>query len=300
MNISLNQLKVFIKVAELESVTKASEELFLTQPAVSIQLKNLEKQFDIPLFELIGRKLYITEFGKNVLESAKTILKETEILKDKMLRHKGLLSGKLNISVVSTGKYVIPYYLSGFLKKNKNIELSMDVTNRSNVLDDLKTNKVDFALVSVMPDDLELNQVELIDNNLYLIGKENPFKNPPSKKQLEKLFYIYREQGSATRLAMENYLKNNDIITNELMQLTSNEAVKQALIAGIGYSIMPIIGIKNELKNGDLSIIPAKNLPIKTKWRLVWLKNKKLSLTAEKLLEYILENLSKINTSNFQ
>ena len=301
MNITFNQLKIFEKVAELKSVTKASEALFLTQPAVSIQLKKLEEQFDIPLFELVGRQIYITPFGENVLQSAQTILRETDQLKYKTLQHKGILSGKLKISIVSTAKYIMPYLISDFMNKYSGIELSMDVTNRSSVIEHLKNNEVDFALISVMPVEVELEEFQLMDNELYLVGKTNPFPQQLElkKAQLENLPFIFREKGSATRMAMTKFLKDQEIEVHKSLQLTSNEAVKQALMAGLGYSVMPKIGISNALTTSKLVVIPYPGLPIKTKWRLVWLKNKKLSLTAQRLLTELKQNKEQILAKQF-
>ena len=130
MHYTLHQLQIFLKVVETESITKASIELNLTQPAVSIQLKNLQNQFDIPLTEVIGRQLYITEFGLEIAETAQKIINEVQAINYKTMSFKGILSGKLNISVVSTGKYVMPYFLTDFLKLYSGIDLNMDVVNR--------------------------------------------------------------------------------------------------------------------------------------------------------------------------
>ena len=289
MNYTLHQLNVFLKVAENQSITKAAEELFLTQPAVSIQLKNFQEQFPIPLIEVIGRKLYVTEFGKEIAEAAEKILTETEAINYKTLAFKGVLAGKLKISVVSTGKYVMPYFLSGFMEKHSGIDLIMDVTNKSHVVRSLEKNEVDFALVSVIPEHLKLNRVSLMQNKLFLVGntkKEIP-KNFTKERIFQELPMIYREEGSATRNAMENYMKKNDYSTKKKIELTSNEALKQAVTAGLGLSIMPLIGIKNALRNKELQIIPIKDLPIVTNWNLVWLSSKKLSPTALAFLEYL-------------
>lgn len=131
MNYTLNQLRIFLKVTQTQSVTKAAEELNLTQPAVSIQLRNLQNQFDIPLTEVVGRKIYITDFGREMAEAAENILNQVHAINYKTLAYKGQLSGRLKISVVSTGKYVMPYFLADFLKQHPGIELLMDVTNKS-------------------------------------------------------------------------------------------------------------------------------------------------------------------------
>ncbi|WP_369998247.1 LysR family transcriptional regulator [Winogradskyella sp.] len=301
MNYTLHQLQVFLKITELKSITKASEALFLSQPAVSIQLKKFQDQFSIPLTEVVGRQLYVTDFGEEIAEAAQKILNEVEAINYKTLAFKGQIAGRLKISVVSTGKYVMPYFLSDFTNQNRGVDLVMDVTNKNSVVKSLENNEVDFSLVSVIPDQLNLNRVELMENKLYLIGgtKEKFNRKVTKNKILESYPLLYREDGSATRNAMETYVKNQKINNPKKMELTSNEALKQAVIAGLGYSIMPLIGIKNELKNGDLQIIPYKGLPIVTNWNLVWQKSKNLSPTALAYLDFLKSEKDRIISDSF-
>lgn len=301
MHYTLHQLQIFLKIVQTKSITKAAEELNLTQPAVSIQLKKLQDQFDIPLTEVIGRQLYVTHFGNEIAITAQKVLDEVETITYKSKTFKGILSGKLMVSVVSTGKYVMPYFLCDFLNQNKGIDLIMDVTNKSKVVKSLENNEVDFALVSILPDDIQLQSEILLENKLYLIGNHNAVSKIQNNYSnlFDEFPLIYREEGSATRLVMENYLQRNGIQSAKKMQLTSNEAVKQAVIAEIGYSIMPIIGLKNELESGDLKIISMKGFPIKSNWYLVWLKNKSLSPVAEAYINYIREEKSKLKSNYF-
>ncbi|WP_282048485.1 LysR family transcriptional regulator [Maribacter aquivivus] len=289
MNYTLHQLKIFLKITENQSITKASEELHLTQPAVSIQLKNFQDQFSIPLTEVVGRKLYVTDFGKEIAVAAKKILNEVDAINYKTLSYKGELVGRLKFSVVSTGKYVIPYMLSNFSHQNKGVDLVIDVTNKVQVIESLELNTVDFAMVSVLPKKLKVERVELMQNKLYLIAGKKGLSNKglSRKKIFEQSPLIYREAGSATRAAMENFIIKNKFEVRKKIELTSNEAVKQAVIAGLGFSIMPIIGLKNELKNNEVQIVPIKGLPILTRWNIIWLKSKKLSPTALAFLEYL-------------
>jgi len=295
MNYSLHQLKIFVKVAEKKSITKASEELYLTQPAVSIQLKNFQQQFPIPLTEVVGRQLYITDFGQEIALAAKHILEGVEAINYKVASFGDNLAGRLKVSVVSTGKYVMPYFLSGFMKQHPGVDLVMDVTNKARVVESVAENEVDFALVSVLPEQLKLEKVTLMPNVLHLVGNPEYFSKIRLKKGsvLKDTPLIFRESGSATRAAMESYLKLMDIRLGKRIELTSNEAVKQAVIAGLGCSVMPLIGLKNELQNGVLKIFPMKNLPITTTWNLIWLKTKKLSPVAQAFLKYL--ELEKIN-----
>lgn len=301
MYYTLHQLKVFHTVAENQSITRAAEELSLTQPAVSIQLKKFQDQFSIPLTEVVSRKLYITDFGKEIAITAEKILNEVEAINYKTMAFQGQLSGRLKISVASTGKYVMPYFLSKFMHQHKGVDLIMDVTNKNKVVRSLEKNEIDFALVSVLPDHLQLSHIPLVANKLYLLGNASipvSAKNK-NRKILENSRLLFREPGSATRNAMETYLEKHDISSQKKIELTSNEALKQAVIAGLGISIMPIIGIKNALINGDLHIIPIKGLPIVTHWNLVWHKSKKLSPTALALIEYIEQNKEDIIKEHF-
>jgi DNA-binding transcriptional LysR family regulator len=302
MNYTLNQLRIFLKVVQTKSVTKASEALHLTQPAVSIQLKNFQDQFEIPLTEVVGRKIYVTDFGKEVAHAAASILSQVEAINHKSLAYKGQLYGKLKISVVSTGKYVLPYFLSGFMKTHDGIELEMDVTNKNKVLESLELNEVDFALVSILPEHLKIEQIDLMPNRLFLVGNnEVSFNKKTSPEQIFKqLPLIFREKGSGTRQAMERFINQNAIVVPKKMELTSNEAVKQAILAGLGCSIMPIIGIRKEILSNELQIIPTKGLPIETTWSLIWLKGKNHSPVAAAFLDYLAKEKEQIIQNNFE
>ncbi len=302
MNYTLHQLEIYKKVAELQSVTKASQEMYLSQPAISIQLKKLQEQFPQPLFEVIGRQLYITDFGKQVAVSVDKVLHEVESLNTKTLTFNGELAGKLKIAIVSTAKYVMPSFLTNFMTKNQGVTLAMDVTNKASVIESLEKNLVDFALVSVLPENLKVNSIQLMQNKLFLMGgrQHKASEKNITKKAISELPLIYREYGSATRVAMENYITSQGIPNNKRLELTSNEALKQAIIVGLGYSIMPLIGVKNELITGDLQIIPAKGLPITTHWNLIWLKAKKLSVIGEAYADYLREHNQGIIDNSFQ
>ncbi len=302
MNYTLNQLHIFLKIAQTKSVTRVAEELHLTQPAVSIQLKNLQAQFEIPLTEVVGRKIYITDFGKEIAAAAENILNHAHAINYKTLSHKGKLAGRLKISVVSTGKYVIPFFLSDFINTHDGIELILDVTNKMKVVESLEKNEVDFSLVSVLPDSMQIEKLELMQNKLYLVSNtKQKFKNKEYNKSIfESVPLIYREPGSGTRQTMEKFIKRNNLPVQKKMELTSNEAVKQAVVAGLGCSIMPLIGIKNELQNGDLQIIPVKGFPIKSVWNLIWLKGKNLSPVALAFLNYLKKEKENIIKEKFK
>lgn len=301
MNYTLNQLQIFLKIAQTQSVTKAAEELHLTQPAVSIQLRNFQDQFDIPLTEVVGRKIFITDFGREVAEAAENIINQVHAINHKTLAFKGELAGRLKISVVSTGKYVMPYFLTDFMKLHPGVELLMDVTNKNKVIESLENNEVDFALVSILPKGMNIEKLDLLPNKLFLIGNSKSISEQPdiAKDLFEKAPLIFREKGSGTRQTMESFFEKKNISVVKKMELTSNEAVKQALLARLGYSIMPLIGLKKVLNSNELQIIPYKGLPITTMWSLVWLKGKKHSPVSAELLKYLKQHKADIIKDNF-
>jgi DNA-binding transcriptional LysR family regulator len=301
MNYTLHQLQIFLKVVQTQSVTRAAEELHLTQPAVSIQLKNFQEQFEIPLTEVLGRKIYITDFGREIAEAAESIIDQVYAINHKTLAYKGQLTGRLKISVVSTGKYIMPFFLADFMKQHSGIELLMDVTNKNKVVESLVNNEVDFALVSILPTTLKIEKMDLLQNKLFLVNdKKTKFKKGVTITEiLNDLPLIFREKGSGTRQTMESFIERNSISVLKKMELTSNEAVKQALLAGLGCSIMPLIGIRSEVQNNELQIIPIKGLPIKTTWSLIWLKGKKHSPVSLSFLDYLKKEKAQIIQDKF-
>lgn len=301
MNYTLNQLRIFLKIVETESVTRAAEELHLTQPAVSMQLKNFQAQFEIPLAEVLGRRIHITDFGREIARSAEAIMEQVHSINYKTMAHRGQLTGKLRIAVVSTGKYVMPYFLADFIKEHPGIELTLDVTNKSEVLRSLQSNEAGLALVSILPTDMAVERLDLLKNKLYLVGKvqDHPKKAADPRKLFRDLPLIFREKGSGTRQTMERFIEKHDLQVLRKMELTSNEAVKQSLLAGLGYSIMPLIGIRNELQRNELSILPVKGLPITTTWSLIWLKGKKHAPAPSAFLDHLRESKARIIKEHF-
>jgi DNA-binding transcriptional LysR family regulator len=202
---------------------------------------------------------------------------------------------------VSTGKYIIPYLLADFMKAHPGVELVLDVSNRANVTLNLERNETDFSLVSVLPDRLNLEEIPCMKNQLFLVGKEplSFAKKGPWHKALEEITWVKRENGSATRKALDEFLSGHDIQVRRHIELTSNEAVKQALIAGLGYSIMPLIGIRNELQLGQLTVSSLPDLPLESMWRVVWPKGKKHSGAAAAFKTHLEQNMAQLIEKNF-
>lgn len=302
MNFTLHHLKVFLVVAEMKSITLAARVLNMTQPAVSIQLKNLQDQFDLPLTELIGRKLYVTDFGREIENIARRVLNEVDSIKDHSLRFKGVLSGKLRIAAASTGKYILPYYMRNFLAENPHVELDMEVSNKNKVVERLRNNEADFVLLTVMPTDMDLYEEVLMPNRLYLFGaSENvhSIQQNTSNTLFRDLPLIFREEGSGTRHVMQQFFQKSNISPRIGLSLNSTEAVKQAVLAGLGYSVLPLVSVVDELMLNKLSIIPVKGFPLRNNWRLVWLQKKQLTAVASAFLSYIKEHKQQIYQTHF-
>jgi DNA-binding transcriptional LysR family regulator len=287
MNYSLRQLEIFLKVADTGSVTLASEALYLSQPAVSIQLRNLQDQFSIPLTRTIGRKIEVTEFGQEIAAAARNILNQVYEIHYRTLAYQGHLAGQIKIATVSTGKYVMPFFMSGFLKQYTDIKFLMDVTNKQRALESLEKQEVDFALVSVLPENLPIRAIPLMPQKLFLVGSGNMPVIKPVSNNWKNIPLIFREYGSGTRYLMEKFLSDNDISYEAQFELTSNEAVLQAVKAGLGYSIMPLVSMQHELQSGDLVIIPVKGFPIEANWQLICLKSRILMPAAIAFLTYL-------------
>lgn len=301
MNYSLHQLDIFLKVIELQSISKAAEALYLTQPAVSIQMKNFQDQFRLPLFHITGRKFFVTEFGAEVARSARRIKEETKAIEVSENAYMGLLVGKLHISSVSTGKYIIPYYLSEFLRIHPTVGLELNVTNKNKVVDNIRKNEVDFGLISVDVPDLEYRSLELFQNILHFVGNESivPHQGKSTVEMFQEYPIILREQGSGTRALMEQFMSTHRIVLRNKLELSSDEAVKQAIVAGLGYSIMPLIGLKNELQLHQLHVLKLEGLPILTHWKLVWNPKRVLTPVASAFVRYLEDRKQHVKETYF-
>jgi DNA-binding transcriptional LysR family regulator len=301
MDMTLDQLSVFLQVAKTGSITRTAEQLHLTQPAVSIRLKNLQRQFEIPLTETINRRIYLTDFGKELAKKAAGILDDVDSLNERAQAYSGRLTGKLRIACVSTGIYILPRFLTEFVGTNPWVNLSLDVSNKARVVETLERNETDFALVSVLPSGMNLKRVTLMPNLLHLACSVDIREIPDRDdvRKLETLPLIFREQGSATRLAMEHFIGRKKLQIGKKIELTTNEAVKQAVVAGLGFSIMPIIGLRNELIQGSVQIVPMDGLPLKTSWELIWRADKRLSPVAQAFVSHLKKSKAGIIERHF-
>ena len=302
MNITLHQLKAFQAIAKFQSITKAAEAMSMTQPAVSIQLKNLQEQFEVPLTEIIGKKIHITEFGQELVDTADRIFGELGKIEEKMLELKGLLGGKIRISAVSTGKYIIPYLMADFMKIHPRVEISLEVSNRYKVLAQLQENSTDLALVSLWPEELELESIQLAENKWYLAcspEKKESYTAAIKEGKWEMIPFVLREKGSGTRTTMEKFFQERDIHVGSKLELATNEAVKQAVMAGLGASLLSNFSMAQEIKEGRIALLELPGLPIKADWKLIWLKQKKHSPAVKAFIRWLSEHRKKVLSTHF-
>ncbi|MDP2188310.1 MAG: LysR family transcriptional regulator [Sphingobacteriaceae bacterium] len=301
MNYTLHQLLILAKVAECQSITRAAEALHLSQPAVSVQLKNLQEQFKIPLFHIRAKRVFMTDFGNELVQTTLEIAAQLESFNYRAKGASGKLSGKLSISIVSTGKYIMPYFLQSFLAQNPEVELRMDVTNKAGVISALDHSDAELALVSALPRQLKIAELPLLQNHLFwVVGPQFQIEKASySPEILKTMPLIFREAGSATRAVMEQVCDRKKVGGTKELVLTTNEAIKQAIMAGLGCSVMPLIGLKHELASGDLQLLPVKGLPVVTQWRLIWLSTRPLSPVAAAYLAHLQNNREQVYEEHF-
>ncbi|MCP3852958.1 MAG: LysR family transcriptional regulator [Gammaproteobacteria bacterium] len=291
MHFTLQQLRLFEAVYRNHSYTRAAEELFLSQPAVSIQIKRLEEQVGTPLFETVGKKIFPTTAGKVMFEASQDILNRIKRLKSTMEGLKGEVTGPLQMAVVTTAKYFMPLLLGQFLKKYPDVEPKLKFTNRANVMDRLFNNQDDFVVMGQIPDDERLEAHPFLENIIVPVAPpDHPLagkKNLPLEC-LNDARFLMREPGSGTRLVFERLLEKKEVSIEPYMELGSSEAIKQGVMAGLGISILSIHSIELERMSNKLVILDIEGFPLKRLWYAVHLRDSSLSLTAETFLDYIL------------
>jgi DNA-binding transcriptional LysR family regulator len=292
MNITLRQLRVFSAVARHLSFTRAAEELCLTQPAVSMQVKQLENQLDVPLFEHLGKKIFLTEMGKEVYHYSRAILQQIDELQGVLNSLKGLGKGRLKISVASTANYFIPVLLAGFCQRYPGVTVSLDVTNRETLLTQLAENEVDLVVMGQPPEDMDLGYEAFLENPLVIVA---PPEHPLAKekkiplKRLEQEVFLVREPGSGTRIAMERFFAQHDVRITTGMEVGSNEAIKQSVQAGLGLGLLSRDTVEMELALGRLVILHVAEFPIMRYWYVVHRHGKRLSVVAQAFKDYLIK-----------
>lgn len=291
MNITFRQLEVFEVVARLLSYTKASKELHLSQPAVSMQIKQLEESAGLPLLEQVGRKTYLTEAGKEMYHYCRTIADQLEEAGEVLEQLKGLKSGRLEITVATTANAFATRMLSMFNKRYEGSTVSLNVTNREHLLRQLADNEKDIAIMGRPPEDADLVTEPFADNPLVVVAApDHPLvgMQPIPLYMLQEQTFVVREKGSGTRTAMQRFFEEHNLTITTSMEMNENEAIKQAVQAGMGLAIVSIHTIELELETKRLVILDVEDFPIMRHWYLVHRKDKRLSPITQAFKDFVL------------
>jgi len=291
-NITLRQMKVFEAVARQLNYTRAAEELFLTQPAVSMQVKQLESALGVVLFEQLGKRIHLTEAGKEALGYSRTITQQLDELEGVLNRLKGLSGGRLRISVATTANYFIPTLLGSFSRRYPDVTVSLDVTNRETLLRQLTENTVDLVIMGQPPAEADVEAQAFMDNPLVVVA---PTDHSLAKKKmiplvrLQEETFLVRESGSGTRIAMERFFSERGMRLKTGMEVGSNEAIKQSVQAGLGLGLLSRATIEQELTLGRLAVLDVADFPIMRHWFVVHRQGKRLSAAAEAFKQFMLK-----------
>ena len=289
--VTFHQLKVFEVTARRGSFTRAAEELFLTQPTVSIQMKQLSKAVGMPLFEQVGKKLYLTDAGQQLLDTCQDMFARLEQFEMTVSDMQGMKKGKLRLAVISTAKYIIPRLLGPFCQRYPGIDVSLTVTNHERVVERLRQNLDDLYIPSQAPELIDVNCHSFLDNPLVVLASRN---HPLARKKqvpidlLNGENFIMREVGSGTRHAVETLFNQHDISIKVRLELGSNEAIKQAVAGGLGISVLSHHCLALEGETGQVVVLDVEGFPIPRHWHLVYPKGKQLSVIAQTFQDYLL------------
>ena len=297
MHLSLRQLRVFATVAHHLSYTRASEELHLSQPAVSMQVRQLEEEIGLPLFERLGKRIVLTEAGQEVLSYSLTIQRSLQEMEEVLESLKGLNRGRLRLAVASTVNYFAPRLMAIFQRRHPGISLRLDVTNREMLVQMLDSNAVDLVLMGVPPKDIEVESEAFLDNPLVVIAPpDHPLAGTPDipLARLADEVFVMREEGSGTRQAMERFFSERGLSIRHGMQMTRNEAVKQAVRSGLGLGVVSLHTIELELETRRLVILDVTGFPDRRQWHLVYRQGKRLSPAASAFRDFVLSEAAAI------
>jgi DNA-binding transcriptional LysR family regulator len=293
LHVSIRQLHVFATVARHLSFARASEELHLSPPAVSMQVSDLEATLEVPLFDRAGRRIALTTAGEYFLVHARRLLANLKDAEDTIARLKGVQTGRLTIGVQSTAKYFMPRLLAGFMREHPGVDMKLEVGNRQTLSELLARNDVDLAVMGTPPRELDFRAEPFAAHPLGVIAApDHPLVALPHipAALLEREPLIVREPGSGTRAAMERYFADVRIKPPVIMEMASNETIKQAVIANMGISFLSLHTTGLEAQTGLLKVLAIDGLPLVRRWQVVHVRAKLLSPAAEALRYYVLEH----------
>ncbi len=297
MNITLRQLKIFEAVARHLNFTKASEELHLTQPAVSMQIKQLEQAIDLPLFDQVGKRISLTEAGQELQRysrSISTLLEEAEQVFAEM---KGIQRGRLNITVASTANYFVPRLWANFRNQHPGVMVSLNVTNREGLLQALAENDTDLVIMGQPPDGIDLVAETFMSNPLVVIAPPiHPLADARyiPLQRLKSETFLVREQGSGTRSLMERVFAEKGLEPSTPIEMSSTEAIKQGVEAGLGLALMSVHTLEMELALKRLVVLDVEGFPVLRDWYIVHRAGKRLSVVAQAFKDFVLKETTDI------
>jgi DNA-binding transcriptional LysR family regulator len=300
IRLTLHQLNILQAVARGGSFSRASAELHLSQPAVSMQIRQLEESLGLPLFEQIGKRIHLTEAGKEVLTYARAITHQLDELEGVLNRLKGLSGGRLRISVATTANYFIPTLLGTFSRRYPSVTVSLDVTNRETLLRQLSENTVDLVIMGQPPAATDVEAEAFMDNPLVVVA---PPDHPLARKKkiplarLQEETFLVRESGSGTRSAMERFFNERGMKLKTGMEVGSNEAIKQSVQAGLGLGLLSRATIEQELTLKRLVVLDIEDFPIMRHWYVVHRKGKRLSAAADAFKQFMLKEAATLLTT---
>ena len=266
---TLRQLDLFAAVARTGSLTRAAAEAHLTQPAVSMQVKQLEEAVGLPLTEGAGRGIQLTDAGREFAEHVEEVLERVEHLEELAARWRGVRSGRIRLGVVSTAKYFLPKLLAQFLKSHPGVDFRLTIHNREEILAELRANTVDFVIMGRPPEELECVATPFAPNLLGIVASPAHALSRRRRMKLSELAaesFIVREHGSGTRAAMERFFAAHRVKLRSSMEMASNESIKQAVIAGLGLGFLSLHTVRNELAWGHLALLDVEGLPLHRQW----------------------------------
>ena len=289
---TLHQLKVFEATARHGSFTRAAEEMFLTQPTVSMQVKQLTKAIGLPLFEQVGKRLFLTDAGQELFSTCKEIFQRLDQLEMAVANLKGMKQGKLRLAVITTTKYFMPRLLGPFCQEYPGIDVSLTVTNHERVLERLANNQDDLYVMSQLPEHVDLKAQAFLENPLVVVApRTHPLAQEKkiSLKRLVEEKFIMREPGSGTRSAFQKLLDEHNLTVKVRLELGSNEAIKQAIAGGLGLSVLSSHTLLLDGSTSELTILDVEGFPIQREWYVAYLAGKQLSVVASTFLDYLIE-----------
>jgi DNA-binding transcriptional LysR family regulator len=293
MNVTLRQLRIFEAVARLGSISRAAAEVHLTQPAVSMQVKQLEEQLGLQLLELVGKRLCLTDAGRELRLHAELVVAQMADLGAAMEQYRGVDRGFIRLSVLSTANYFLPRLIARFAESHAGVRISLQVANREAVLAALADNRTDLAITGQPPDSADVTSQYFMDNPLVVIAAPS---HPLARldvvrlRQLESETLVLREPGSGTRATVERYFTASGLAYRPGCELGTNEAIKQAVQAGLGLGIVPVQTIELELETERLVVLPVEGFPLIRQWFNVHRSDKRLSAAAQAFRTLLLAN----------